>query len=70
MAEAKGRFDWLQTSSIMALIANLNRDSKSDPIPANAFSPYEQASQLSNNDVYDATDEVIGKHKFRSIFGA
>jgi len=33
MADGRGRHDWAQTSNILALIANANRDKKKHPRP-------------------------------------
>ena len=41
LAEARGRFEWEQTSAQMALIVNLFRDpKKSKPVKAEEFNPY------------------------------
>ncbi len=41
MAEARGRAEWAQTSSMLALIANVNRDPKKRrAFKAEDFSPY------------------------------
>jgi len=41
MTEARGRFEWGQTASLMALIANVLRDSKkSRTVKPSDFNPY------------------------------
>ena len=41
MAEAKGKLEWQQTSSLMALIVNLVRNpKKSKPVKPADFNPY------------------------------
>ena len=41
LADARGRFEWEQTSAQMALIVNLLRDpKKSKPVKAEDFNPY------------------------------
>ena len=41
LADARGRFEWEQTSAQMALIVNLLRDpKKSQPVKAEDFNPY------------------------------
>jgi hypothetical protein len=40
MAEAKGRHEWAQTSSLMALIFNRHRGEKEQPRSAADFNPY------------------------------
>ena len=41
MVEAKGRYDWGHTSSLMALMVNLVRDPKhSSPAKPSDFNPY------------------------------
>lgn len=41
LAEARGRFEWEQTSALMALVVNLVRDpKKSKPAKATDFNPY------------------------------
>lgn len=41
LAEARGRFEWEQTASLMALMVNLVRDpKKSKPAKPNDFNPY------------------------------
>lgn len=41
LADARGRFEWEQTSSLMALVVNLVRDpKKSKPSKAEDFNPY------------------------------
>lgn len=45
MAEAKGRYDWNQTSSLMALMVNLVRDPRrGKPAAPSDFNPYAQAT--------------------------
>lgn len=42
MAEARGRDQWTHTSSVLALIANVNRDpKKTRPYKPSDFNPYE-----------------------------
>lgn len=46
MAEARGRAMWAHTSSILALIANVNRDPKKrGPFTAADFDPYAKAER-------------------------
>ena len=46
MADARGKFEWEQTASLMALIVNLVRDpKKSKPAKPEAFNPYAQKEQ-------------------------
>ena len=41
LADARGRFEWEQTASLMALIVNLMRDPKKNkPVKAEDFNPY------------------------------
>jgi hypothetical protein len=41
MSEARGRFEWEQTSSLMALVVNLTRDPKKSKAAKPAdFNPY------------------------------
>lgn len=41
MAEARGRENWIRTSTILAMIANTNRDpKKSRPFKPSDFDPY------------------------------
>ena len=41
LAEARGRFEWEQTASLMALIVNLMRDPKKNKaVKAEDFNPY------------------------------
>lgn len=40
MAEARQRDNWLHTSSILALTANVNRDSKKRPLQPDDFNPF------------------------------
>lgn len=41
MVESKGRYDWAQTSSLMALMVNLVRDPRhSSPAKPADFNPY------------------------------
>ncbi len=41
MAEARGKFEWEQTSAIMALVVNMLRDpKKSKPVNPEDFNPY------------------------------
>lgn len=43
MSEAKGKFDWQQTSSLMAIVANIMRDpKKGKPASPDDFNPYLQ----------------------------
>lgn len=44
MSEGRGKLEWAQTSSLMALVANIMRDSKKGkPVEPSAFNPYSQA---------------------------
>jgi hypothetical protein len=46
MADVRGRFEWEQTASLMALIANIVRDpKKSKPASPDMFNPYAQKVQ-------------------------
>ena len=46
MADARGKFEWEQTASLMALIVNLVRDpKKSKPVKPDVFNPYSQKEQ-------------------------
>ena len=46
MADARGKFEWEQTASLMALIVNLVRDpQKSKPVKPDVFNPYSQKEQ-------------------------
>lgn len=40
MAEARGRLEWSQTSEILAMLYNVNRDKSTPPLTATAFFPY------------------------------
>lgn len=41
MAESRGRFEWAQTSCLMALVANIMRDpKKSKAVEPSDFNPY------------------------------
>lgn len=42
MADARGRLEWAQTSMLLALIANVNRDPKSPAFQPSEFNPYER----------------------------
>ena len=45
MAEARGRADWARTASLMALVANTNRDpKKTRPFRPSDFDPYASGS--------------------------
>ena len=55
MAEARGRAAWEQTSSILALVANVNRDpKKSRAFKPQDFSPY-KAVKLPQAEAADLT---------------
>jgi len=46
LAEARGRFEWEQTASLMALVVNLVRDpKKSKPAKSSDFNPYNRKSK-------------------------
>ena len=46
MVEGKGRFDWAQTSSLMALAVNLMRDpKKGKAVSPNDFNPFAEKPQ-------------------------
>lgn len=42
MAESRGKFEWSQTSSLLALLANAHRNAKKHPTPfkPNDFDPF------------------------------
>jgi hypothetical protein len=40
MAESRGRFEWNMTSSVMAIICNVNIASNSKKVSPDAFNPY------------------------------
>lgn len=46
LADARGRFEWEQTSAQMALLVNMFRDQKkSKPVKAADFNPYYRQSK-------------------------
>lgn len=71
MAEAKGRDDWAHTSSLLAMLANVNRDPKKQrPLKPSDFNPYEPRSSTSqgiplNKDTIGLLKTVFVKEKGR-----
>ena len=69
MVEGKGRFDWAQTSSLMALAVNLMRDPrKGKAVSPNDFNPFAEKPQkivLKGAEMLDALKAAfIRKPKF------
>ncbi len=67
MAESKLKIDWLQTSSIVSMLVNVNRDPKTSPLPLDYFSPYKaEAKKIKDTkSAFVAMREVFcgGKNK-------
>ena len=66
MAEARGRAAWEQTSSILALVANVNRDpKKSRAFKPQDFSPYRAVKppQAKTSDLTMLRELFAGKGK-------
>ena len=67
MVEGKGRFDWSQTSSLMALAVNLMRDPKkgkpASPSDFNPFAPKPPKQVLRGKEMLDALKAAFIRHK-------
>ena len=65
MAESKLKVSWLQTSAIVSMILNVNRDPKNKPVPLDYFSPYKQKEKIINDtkSAFSAMREVFCKGK-------
>lgn len=63
MAEGRQRSQWNQTASILAIIANVNRDEKkrSTPFSPSEFNPYSDAKQDEPKTVTTEEWSEIGK---------
>ena len=63
MAEARGRDNWVHTSAILALIANVNRDpKKTRPYKPSDFDPY--SAKDKRDEVIEVTDMSVLKDAF------
>lgn len=63
MAEARGRDNWAHTSAILALIANVNRDTKKTrALRPRDFDPY--AVRDKRNEAIEVTDIAVLKDAF------
>jgi len=68
MAEARGRADWARTASLMALVANTNRDpKKTRPFRPSDFDPY--ASGARSRDGIELSQMSDLKEAFRGLKG-
>jgi len=65
MAESRLKVSWLQTSAIVSMIVNVNRDPKNQPIPLDYFSPYKQKEKIikDTKSAFAAMREVFCKGK-------
>lgn len=63
MAESRLKVSWLQTSSILSMLVNINRDPKNQPIPLDYFSPYKEKEKIINDtkSAFSAMREVFCK---------
>ncbi|MFB3894591.1 MAG: hypothetical protein ACE15C_21525 [Phycisphaerae bacterium] len=63
MAEARARDNWAHTSTVLALLANVNRDPKKGrPFKPADFDPY--AARDGRDEVIEVTDMAILKDAF------
>jgi len=63
MAEARARDHWAHTSSILALVANVNRDpKKTRPFKPSDFDPY--AGRDKSSEAIEVTDMAVLKDAF------
>jgi hypothetical protein len=68
MAEARSRADWAQVSSLMALLANCNRDPKKGrPFRPSDFDPYALGDR--RPDTFELTDMSDLKEAFTRLKG-
>ena len=67
MVEGKGKFDWAQTSSLMALAVNLMRDPKKgkavSPNDFNPFAPKQPVPVLKGKEMLSALKAAFIKEK-------
>lgn len=65
MAESKLKVSWLQTSAIVSMILNVNRDPKTNPIPLDYFSPYKETEKVikDTKSAFSAMREIFCKGK-------
>lgn len=64
MADVRGRFEWEQTASLMALIANIVRDpKKSKPASPDIFNPYAQQKHKITKAPLSVLKDVFVKEK-------
>lgn len=67
MYDARGRFEWGQTSQILALIYNVNRDPKKNkavnPNDLNPFAPKAKPLKVSQDKMKSILTDLFGKPK-------
>ena len=67
MVEGKGKFEWNQTASLMALMVNLNRDPRkgkaASPNDFNPFAPKEKVPVLRGKEMLSALKAAFIKPK-------
>ena len=61
MADARAELEWTQTAEVLAMIANVNRDTKRKPTPyrSEQFNPYAKGHRRSGGGI-PITAENIG----------
>ena len=71
MAEARSRENWAHTSSVLAMLANVNRDpKKTKPFKPSDFDPYGNANKSAKPVIRKGEDFDILKMVFIDAKGA
>ena len=69
MAEGRDRYDWSVVSTLMALVANCHRDTKSRPLEPDDFNPTLSKKERRRNAIL-VTDENVEmmRNEFKQVF--